>query len=53
MTQGRAEKLERIGFKWFTKDPRHVPWTTRYRQLIDFKVRASRSRVLGIRVPEA
>ena len=40
MTQGRAEKLETIGFKWSTKDPRHVPWTTRYNELMDFKVSA-------------
>lgn len=42
MTQARAEKLEAIGFKWSTKDPRHVPWTKRYQELVDFRVRLSR-----------
>lgn len=41
MTRARAEKLESIGFKWSTKDPRHVPWMTRYKELVEFKVRTS------------
>lgn len=38
MTPARARKLEEIGFKWSTKDPRHVPWEHRYNQLVAFKV---------------
>ena len=40
MTRSRAQKLESIGFKWSTKDPRHVPWMTRYQELVDFTVSA-------------
>jgi hypothetical protein len=39
MTPARARKLEDIGFKWSTKDPRHVPWEYRYNQLVAFKVK--------------
>lgn len=37
MTPERATRLMSIGFVWATKDPRHVPWETRFRELRDFK----------------
>lgn len=36
MTPERASRLMSIGFEWATKDPRHVPWETRYAELIRF-----------------
>ena len=39
MTEDRAKRLNEIGFKWSTKDPRHVPWEERYKELGEFKVR--------------
>jgi hypothetical protein len=39
MTPERASRLMSIGFEWATKDPRHVPWETRYTELIRFVVR--------------
>jgi len=38
MTPERAQKLVDIGFKWSTKDPRHVPWEHRYAELVAFQV---------------
>jgi hypothetical protein len=38
LTQSRQNKLEQINFVWATKDPRHVPWETRYQELIAYKV---------------
>ncbi len=38
MTPERANKLNSIGFVWATKDPRHVPWETRYEELCQFVV---------------
>jgi hypothetical protein len=38
MTPARAQKLVDIGFKWSTKDPRHVPWEQRYSELVAFNV---------------
>ena len=37
MTPERASRLEEIGFVWATRDPRHVPWETRYNELCEFK----------------
>ena len=37
MTPERASRLEAIGFVWATRDPRHVPWETRYDELCEFK----------------
>jgi Helicase associated domain len=37
MNPDRAKRLDAIGFVWSTTDPRHVPWETRYYELIDFK----------------
>lgn len=39
MTANRVRRLESLGFKWSTKDPRHVPWEQRYEELVDFKVK--------------
>ena len=39
MTPERASRLMSIGFEWATKDPRHVPWDTRYEELHRFVVR--------------
>jgi hypothetical protein len=45
MTPARAQKLVEIGFKWSTKDPRHVPWEHRYKQLIAFKEKYGHAQV--------
>ena len=39
LTQARIDKLEQIEFVWATKDPRHVPWEVRYKELLDYKAR--------------
>lgn len=39
MTPERATRLESIGFVWATRDPRHVPWETRYDELKEFKAK--------------
>ena len=39
MTEERASRLESIGFAWETSDPRHVPWETRFKQLLEYKER--------------
>lgn len=36
MTEERARRLEGIGFKWSSKDPRHIPWEARYDELMGF-----------------
>ena len=36
MTESRARRLEGIGFKWSSKDPRHIPWEARYDELMAF-----------------
>lgn len=36
MTESRARRLEGIGFKWSSKDPRHIPWEARYDELMSF-----------------
>jgi hypothetical protein len=38
MTAERAARLRQIGFLWSTKDPRHVPWEERYKELLEFVV---------------
>jgi hypothetical protein len=38
LTLQRAQKLLNLGFEWSAKDPRMVPWETRYNQLNDFVV---------------
>lgn len=37
MTVERAKLLESIGFKWSSKDPRNVPWKTRYEELKEYR----------------
>lgn len=37
LSHDRHALLERIGFVWATKDPRHVPWDQRYNELAEFK----------------
>eukprot|EP00566_Odontella_aurita_P010264 CAMPEP_0113580570 /NCGR_PEP_ID=MMETSP0015_2-20120614/30763_1 /TAXON_ID=2838 /ORGANISM="Odontella" /LENGTH=422 /DNA_ID=CAMNT_0000484807 /DNA_START=250 /DNA_END=1518 /DNA_ORIENTATION=- /assembly_acc=CAM_ASM_000160 len=37
MNTERASKLESIGFVWSTRDPRHVPWEVRYKQLLAYQ----------------
>jgi hypothetical protein len=37
MTPDRAHRLEAIGFAWATRDPRHVPWESRFNQLVEYK----------------
>jgi hypothetical protein len=37
MTPERASRLMAIGFKWATKDPRHVPWEVRFQELLEYK----------------
>jgi hypothetical protein len=39
MTEERASRLASIGFAWATSDPRHVPWETRFKQLLEYKER--------------
>lgn len=46
LLRDRARRLEEIGFKWSTKDPRHVSWQTRFTQLVEFVV-CSRTLVLS------
>ena len=37
MPADRVKKLTDLGFEWTTKDPRKVPWETRYQDLKAFK----------------
>jgi len=37
MTPARAHRLEAIDFAWATRDPRHVPWESRFNQLVEYK----------------
>lgn len=37
MTPGRVKLLEAVGFVWATRDPRHVPWETRFEQLKEYQ----------------
>lgn len=36
LTVQRAQKLMNLGFEWSAKDPRMVPWETRFNQLKEF-----------------
>jgi len=33
----RVRRLNKLGFAWVSKNPRHVPWETRYEELCDFQ----------------
>lgn len=37
MTNERVNLLDSIGFQWSARDPRHVPWETRYEELLRYK----------------
>jgi len=37
MTAERASRLASVGFAWATTDPRHVPWETRFQELLVYK----------------
>lgn len=39
MTHERASRLAALGFAWATPDPRHVPWETRFQQLLEYKAK--------------
>ena len=41
----RAQKLMNLGFEWSAKDPRMVPWETRYNQLKEFVVKNGHAQV--------
>jgi hypothetical protein len=40
MFRERVDRLVEIGFQWAIKDPRYVPWETRYDELVAFVVSA-------------
>jgi len=37
MNAERASRLANLGFAWSTSDPRHVPWETRFQELLAYK----------------
>jgi hypothetical protein len=39
LTSKRIQMLQDIGFAWEAKNPRHVPWETRYHELVDYHSR--------------
>ena len=39
MPEDRVKRLTDLGFEWTTKDPRKVPWETRFEGLKQFKER--------------
>jgi hypothetical protein len=39
MPEDRVQRLTDLGFEWTTKDPRKVPWETRFNGLKRFKER--------------
>lgn len=41
----RFRRLDEVGFEWKAKDPRHVPWSQRYGELVDFKSRYGHAQV--------
>lgn len=41
----RFRRLDEIGFQWTAKDPRHVPWAQRYRELVEFVERFGHAQV--------
>lgn len=45
LTVQRAQKLMNLGFEWSAKDPRMVPWETRYNQLKDFVAKHGHAQV--------
>ncbi|GKY92765.1 hypothetical protein MPSEU_000246300 [Mayamaea pseudoterrestris] len=45
MTEERARRLEAIGFKWSSKDPRHIPWEARMEELTNFVKRYGHAQV--------
>ena len=45
MTKARAAKLDSIGFKWSTQDPRHIPWSARYQELVAFREKYGHAQV--------
>lgn len=45
LTVQRAQKLMNLGFEWSAKDPRMVPWETRYNQLKDFVAKNGHAQV--------
>lgn len=45
LTVQRAQKLVNLGFEWSAKDPRMVPWETRYGQLQDFAAKYGHAQI--------
>jgi hypothetical protein len=45
MSLERVERLVAIGFQWVIKDPRYVPWETRYDELLAFIVSVCRDQI--------
>jgi Helicase associated domain len=41
----RFRRLDEVGFEWKAKDPRHVPWSQRYGELVDFVARYGHAQV--------
>lgn len=37
LTPKRIQMLQDVGFVWEAKNPRHVPWETRYQELVDYQ----------------
>jgi hypothetical protein len=47
MSQERVSRLVEIGFQWAIKDPRYVPWETRYDELVAFIVSIRRDQIFS------
>jgi hypothetical protein len=45
MSLERVDRLVEIGFQWAIKDPRYVPWETRYDELVAFIVSVRRDQI--------
>jgi hypothetical protein len=45
MSLERVGRLVEIGFQWAIKDPRYVPWETRYDELVAFIVSVRRDQI--------
>jgi hypothetical protein len=41
----RFRRLDEAGFEWKAKDPRHVPWSQRYGELVNFVSRFGHAQV--------
>jgi Helicase associated domain len=41
----RFRRLDEVGFEWKAKDPRHVPWSQRYGELVEFVSRYGHAQV--------